>query len=114
MQRGFGFADLDFRGGKAEVLGTLLYPAREEGLAAAVLAAHGFELTAASAHGFQFFRDGAFEVAQAHGERFETATGHGTGPEGIDDIGQIGRASCRERVEISVVAVSLKKDAIIN
>src|ERR1035438_506548 len=98
MQRGFGLADLDFRGGKAEVLGALLHPAREKGFPAAVLAAHGFELTAARAHGFQFFRDGTFEVAQANGKRFETTTRHGTGPEGIDDIGAALWADIRHRL----------------
>src|ERR1035437_10350901 len=93
MQRGFGFADPNYRCRKHEVLGPLLVPAPEKGLPAAVLAAHGFQRTAARAHGFQFFRDGTFEVAQAYRERFETAAGHGTGPESIDYIGAALRAN---------------------
>src|SRR4029450_14019086 len=39
----------------------------------------------------------------------ETVDRHGAGSERADDLTQIGRASCRERGEISVVAGSLKK-----
>src|SRR3712207_9465071 len=49
---------------------------------------------------------GGLAVAGAGGDVEE---GQLVGALGVVDAGQIGRASCRERVEISVVAVSLKK-----
>src|ERR1035438_4556652 len=87
MQRGFGFADLDFRCGKAEVLRPFLNPARKEGLTSAVLAANGFEFSAAGAYGFKFVGDRAFEVTQAHGKGFEAAPWHRAGTKSVDDIG---------------------------
>ena len=87
MQRGFGLADLDFRCRKAEVLRPFLNPARKEGLSATVLAANGFEFSAAGAYGFKFVGDRAFEVAQAHGKRFEATPWHGTSSKSVDNIG---------------------------
>ena len=87
MQRGFGLADLDFRGGEAEVLRPFLNPACEEGLPPAVLAPHSFELTATRAHGFEFVRNRTFKVAQTDSQRLETAARHRTGAKSVDDIG---------------------------
>ena len=92
MKRSFGLADLDFRSGEAEVLRAFLNPACEEGLPAAVFAAHGFELAATRAHGFEFFCDRTFEMGQTDSERFETAARHRTGAKSVDDIGAALRA----------------------
>ena len=86
MERRLGLRDLDLGRGEAAALGPLLEPAGEEGLAAAVLAAHRLERRATTLDPIELLVQGRLEPLEPDGERVEASLGHGAAAEGIDDL----------------------------
>ena len=80
VQRRLRFRDLHLGRGEPFAFRALLQPAHEEGLAAAVLAAHRLELRTPRGDGCQLFAHHGLERLQADRERVEAAPRGGAAP----------------------------------
>ena len=76
----------DLCGGKALTLRPFLQPTYEEGLAAAVFAAHGLESATARRHRSQLLVQCRIERIKTNCEQIETLARYRSAPEGIDDL----------------------------
>jgi hypothetical protein len=86
VQRGLGLADLHLGGREARRLRAVLQPAREEGLAAAVVAAHGLEHPVARGGHREVFVGRALEAVEARRERLDAAARNGSVAQRGDDL----------------------------
>src|SRR5262249_1537492 len=86
VERRLGLGDLDLGGSESHPLGTLLEPAREEGLAAPVLAAHRLEDGGAAFDATQLFVERGLEAIEPDRERVEAALRNRTAAQRIDDL----------------------------
>src|SRR2546425_292906 len=86
MERRFRFGYLNLAGGESEAPSTLLEPACEERLAAAVLAAHRLKNRAASPDESQLLVHRGLEPFETHGESVKASLRHGPTAKSIDDF----------------------------
>ena len=95
MQRGFSLRDLHLRRREIPLFATLLDPAREEGLTAAVVTPNGLESSVTGLHVVEHFVDCCLEAVQSDGKFFQATARNSAPAECLEDLLAFLRADYR-------------------